>query len=55
MFKHHFTVYMILKTIICSVGYTASLIINQPSDVLLTVTLLSALFIPVIAYVESKQ
>lgn len=55
MFQHHFTVYLILKTIICSVGYTASLIIGEPSSVLLTVTLLSAVFIPVFAYLESQQ
>lgn len=55
MFKHHFTVYMILKTIICSVGYTASLIIGEPSTVLLTVTLLSAVVIPFAAIVESRS
>lgn len=55
MFQFHFTLYLVLKTIICSVGYTASLIIGEPSSVLLTVTLLSAVFIPVFAYLESQQ
>lgn len=55
MFKHHFTVYLILKSIICFVGYVACLVLGQPSDVLFTVTLLSAAFIPVFAYLEAQQ
>lgn len=55
MFKHHFTLYLLLKTMICSIGYTASLVIGEPSSVLLTVTLLSAVFIPVFAYLEAQQ
>ena len=55
MFKHHLTAYLILKTIICSLGYTYSLTIGEPSSVLLTVTLLSAVFIPLMAWMEAKQ
>ena len=55
MFKFHLTAYLILTTIICSLGYTYSLTIGEPSSVLLTVTLLSAVFIPLMAWMEAKQ
>ena len=55
MFKHHFTVYLILKTFICLAGYIASVALHQDSSVLITVAALSALFIPVMAWMEAKQ
>ena len=55
MFKHHFTLYLIAKFIICFVGYVACLVIGQESSVLLTVSLLTAAFIPVFAWMEAKQ
>lgn len=55
MFKHHFTLYFGLKTLICLIGYIASVAIGQESSVLITVAGLSALAIPLIAYLESQQ
>lgn len=55
MFKHHYTVYLIAKTFICLAGYLASVALHQESSVLITVAVLSALFIPVSAWLESKQ
>ena len=55
MFKHHFTAYMIAKTLICFFGYVAALLLNQESSTLLIVTVLSMLCIPLFAYLESQQ
>ena len=55
MFQFHFTVYLIIKTFVCLAGYLASVALNQESSVLITVAALSALFIPVMAWMESKQ
>lgn len=55
MFKFHLTVYLILKTFICLAGYLASVALHQESSVLITVAVLSAMFIPVMAWMESKQ
>lgn len=55
MFKHHFTAYMVAKTLICIIGYIVSVAINQESSVLITVAGLSALAIPLFAYLESQQ
>ena len=55
MFKFHLTAYLIAKTFICIVGYLASVMLHQESSVLITVAVLSALFIPVMAWMEAKQ
>ena len=55
MFKHHFTLFYILKAAICFFGYVWSVLLNQPSTLLLTVCLLSIVAAPLMAWLESKQ
>ncbi len=55
MFKHHFTLYFVLKSIICFFGYVWSLALGEPSSTLMYVTVLSMLAIPLFAYLEAQQ
>lgn len=55
MFKHHFTLFYVLKAAICFFGYVWSLTLNQPSTLLMNVCILSLLAIPLLAWLEAKQ
>jgi hypothetical protein len=53
--NHHFTLFYVAKAIIFFFGYVYSLMLGQPSDLLLYGSALSALAIPLFAYLESQQ
>jgi hypothetical protein len=55
MFKHHFTLAYVAKASLCFFGYVWSLMLGQPSDTLMFVTIGSVLAIPVFAYLEAQQ
>lgn len=55
MFTHHFTLFYVLKAAICFFGYVYSVLIGQPSTLLMTVSALSLLAVPLFAWLESKQ
>ena len=55
MFTHHFTLFYVAKAIIFFFVYVYSLMLGQPSDLLLYGSALSALAIPLFAYLESQQ
>jgi hypothetical protein len=46
------TLYFLAKTVICSLGYSASILIGQPSELLGTVTIMSAVALAVVAYFQ---
>jgi hypothetical protein len=55
MFKHHFTLAYCLKASICFFGYVYSLLIGEPSSLLMWVTIASVTAIPLFAYLEAQQ
>lgn len=55
IFKHHFTLFYILKTMICFAGFAWLWFVEQTvSEVLATVGALSLLMVPVFAWLESQ-
>ena len=55
MFKHHFTSFYCLKASICFFGYVYSVLLGQPSSLLMYVSIASVIAIPVFAYLEAQQ
>jgi hypothetical protein len=55
MFKHHFTLFYFAKAAICFFGYVYSLMLGQPSDLLMWVSIASFCAMPVFAYLEAQQ
>jgi len=55
MFKHHFTAYLCLKSIICFIGAAVCVALNQSPNTLLIVAGLSFSFAPLMAWLEDKQ
>jgi hypothetical protein len=46
------SIYFFAKTIICLLGYSASILIGQPSELLANVTILSAVAFAIVAYFQ---
>lgn len=55
MFKHHFTLFYAAKATICFFGYVYSLMLGQPSDLLMWVSIASFIAMPVFFYFEGQQ